>query len=246
MKSFNENQLSALEARVRVVARVLDRFELVQAWGHCSQRVDDEHFLVCAPKAMGMIEPYENGTIVNIHDPLPKNVLGEVRIHQQLYKVRPEVGGVCRIMPPHVTALSSLGQVPKPLYGVGAFNAYCKFWSDPRLLRDDSLALQLANTMQDSPSLVMRGNGAVTVGCNVEMAACFAWCLENSARMNLLAHQFINNDEQIQFYNDEEISLRQVNSGSVFERLWEYLAKHDSEYDPNFELGDPIWGSVGD
>ena len=238
MKSL---EIDDINRRVRVVARILDKFELVQAWGHCSQRVDDDFFIVCASKAMGVIEPHESGTLVNIHEPLPAGVLGEVRIHQQLYRLYPKVGGVCRFMAPHVTALSSLGQVPRPMYGVGAFNANCKFWNDPRLLRDDSLAQQLAETMLNSPSLVMRGNGAVTVGETIEMAACFAWSLEHSAKLNLLANQFQNGGNQIQFYTPEEIKLRQVSSGNVFERLWEYLANQDVEYNPIFELGEPIW-----
>jgi len=235
-------QHNAIEARVRVVARVLAKYELVQAWGHCSQRIDENKFLVCAPKAMGLIEKFEPGTIVNIHEPLPEGVLGEVRIHQQIYKKRPEVGGVCRIMPPYITALSTLGRVPKPIYGVGAFNANCKFWDDPRLLRDDSLAEQLAETMGKSPSLVMRGNGAVTVGGTIEMAACFAWSLENSAKINLLAQQYETSESKIRYYDDNEIKLRQVSSGNVFERLWENLAKSDPEFVPEFDLGNHFWG----
>ncbi len=238
MKSL---ELDDLNRRVRVAARVLDKADLVQAWGHCSQRVDADHFLVCASKAMGVIKPHEPGTLINIHQALPAGVLGEVRIHQQIYRLNPSVGGVCRIMPPYVTALSSLGQVPKPLYGVGAFNANCKFWNDTRLLRDDHLAQQLAETMSNSPSLVMRGNGAVTVGETLEMAVCFAWCLEHSAKMQFLANQYQQGGSEIQFYSPEEIALRQVSSGQVFERLWEYLASQDPEYSPDFKLGVPIW-----
>lgn len=90
---MNEDDLVRVERRVRVAARALARHGLVQAWGHCSARIDEHSFLVCASKAMGRIGVGEPGTVVPINAPLPPGVLGEVRIHQQIYKRRPEVGG---------------------------------------------------------------------------------------------------------------------------------------------------------
>jgi ribulose-5-phosphate 4-epimerase/fuculose-1-phosphate aldolase len=73
---------------VRKAARALARHGLVNAYGHCSARIDDKAFLVCPPKPMGLIEPEEDCTTVQIDAPLPKGVLGEVRVHQQIYKRR--------------------------------------------------------------------------------------------------------------------------------------------------------------
>ena len=91
---MSEIDLPLLQRRVRVVARALGRHGLTQAWGHCSTRLDDRHFLVCAAKPMGIIKPGEDGTIVAVDAPLPSGVLGEVRIHQQIYARRADVGGV--------------------------------------------------------------------------------------------------------------------------------------------------------
>ena len=55
--------IEALERRVRVAARALARHGLVQAWGHCSARIDDERLLVCAARPMGRIDVGEAGTI---------------------------------------------------------------------------------------------------------------------------------------------------------------------------------------
>lgn len=237
---------STLERRVRVAARALARHGLVQAWGHCSARIDAESFLVCASKPMGSIGCEEPGTVVRVDAPLPPGVLGEVRIHQQIYRLRPEVGGVCRIMPPHLVALSTLRVVPRPRHGVGAFNANCRFWDDPRLLRDNALAAQLAAQLGDAPSLVMRANGAVTVGPNIELAAGFAWCLEDAARIETLVRS-VASDGNIDAacLTRDEIALRQVSSGAVFERLWEYLTAGDPEAAPNGAVfPDPVWGSA--
>ncbi|CAB3772100.1 aldolase [Burkholderia sp. MSh2] len=237
--------LTVLQRRVRVAARALARHGLVQAWGHCSARIDDASFLVCASRPMGQIAPGEPGTVVPIHAPLPPGVLGEVRIHQQVYRLRPDVGGVCRVMPPNVVALSTLRLVPTPRHGVGAFNAACKFWDDPRLLRDDGLAAQLAARLGDAPSLVMRANGAITVGPGIELATGFAWCLEDAARIEGLVRSMTGDRiADAEGLTPDEVGARQVSSGAVFERLWEFLTAGDPEAAAN-EAGFPVplWGS---
>lgn len=243
---MSTHDLATLERRVRVAARALARHQLVQAWGHCSARIDERSFLVCASKAMGTIGVGEPGTVVDIHAPLPPGVLGEVRIHQQIYKIRPDVGGVCRIMPPNLMALSVLRTVPKPRHGVGAFNAACKLWENSRLLRDDGLAAELAAHLGDAPSLVMRANGAVTVGPSIELAAGFAWCLEDAARMETLVRAAARgNDVDTACLSQEEIGLRQVSSGAVFERLWDYMTHGDTEaIGGEGEFPPPQWGTV--
>lgn len=109
--------LPVLQHRVRIVSRALGRHDLVTAWGHCSARIDDHRFLVCAAKPMGLIAPGDDGVVVDINGPLPDGVLGEVRIHQKIYAMRPDAGGICRIMPSNTMALSTLGRVPRPRHG---------------------------------------------------------------------------------------------------------------------------------
>jgi HCOMODA/2-hydroxy-3-carboxy-muconic semialdehyde decarboxylase len=236
--------LEGLQKRVRTAARALGRHGLVQAWGHCSARIDETSFLVCASRPMGRIAVGEPGTVVPIDGPLPAGVLGEVRIHQQIYKARSDVGGICRTFPPNLVSLSTLGITPRARHGVGAFNAACRFWPDPRLLRDDGLAEQLAQELGDAPSIVLRGNGAVVAGPSVEMAAGLTWCLEDAARVETLVRSMASLDDvETHRLNDAEIGLRQVSAGAVFERLWDYLAGEDPE--TIFEataFSEPRWG----
>ncbi|HEY0834662.1 MAG TPA: class II aldolase/adducin family protein, partial [Azospirillum sp.] len=107
------------QRRVRVAARAMGRHGLAHAYGHVSARLDDRWFLVNAPRPPGCIAPDEAGTVVPVDGPLPDGVLGEVRIHQQIYRRRADVGGVCRVQPPKVMALSALRRTPHPLHGPG-------------------------------------------------------------------------------------------------------------------------------
>jgi HCOMODA/2-hydroxy-3-carboxy-muconic semialdehyde decarboxylase len=220
--------LPLLERRVRVVARALGRHGLTQAWGHCSARIDEKHFLVCAPQPMGCIPPGATGTVVAVDAPLPAGVLGEVRIHQQIYARRNDVGGICRVMPPLTMALSTLRLIPRPRHGVGAFVNECPLWDDPRLLRDDAMAAALAKLLGDAPAVVMRANGAVTVGASIELAMGYAWCLEDAARIEHAVRSMTPNPEA-SLLTADEIDARQVSSGRVFERLWEFMTDGDPE-----------------
>lgn len=225
-------QISASEAQeceLRLTARALGRAALVHAYGHCSLRLDATHFLVCAARPMGIIRVGEPGTVVATDAPLPPGVLGEVRVHQAIYRRRPDVGAVCRIMPPQLMALSVMRRTPRPRHGFGAYFAPAPpLWDDPRLLRDDVLAERLAGMLGDAPAIVMRANGAVVVGADLREALALSWFLEEAARMETtLAAMRADGKETL--LSTDEIAARQVTSGGVYERMWDYLVAGDPE-----------------
>lgn len=212
---------TAIEEQVRLAARALASAGLVHAFGHCSARLDATSFLVCAPLPMGRIAD-EPGTAVPLDGELPDGVLGEVRIHREIYRRRPEVGGICRIMPPAVMALSAAGIVPVPRHGIGAYFKSIPLWNDPRLLRDDIAAAGLADLLGDAPALVMRGNGAVVVGESLPQAVTLAWFLEDAARVEQNVRAMGLNVDAARL-SPEEIDARQIWSGGVVERMWRHL-----------------------
>lgn len=212
---------ATLEEQVRLAARALASAGLVHAFGHCSARRDADSFLVCAPLPMGRITD-EPGTIVALDGPLPEGVLGEVRIHREIYRRRPDAGGICRIMPPALMALSVAGIVPVPRHGIGAYFGSVPLWNDPRLLRDDASASALADMLGTEPALVMRGNGAVVVGKTLPQAVTLGWFLEDAAcvEQSVRAMGF---DIEVARLSPEEVDARQIWSGGVVERMWQHL-----------------------
>lgn len=216
----------AQQKLVRRAARGLARAGLVHAYGHCSLRLDEEHLLVCAAMPMALISD-EPGAVVAVSGPLPDGVLGEVRAHQAIYRRRPDVGGVCRIMPPALLALSTQGVTPRARHGIGAYFAPAPpLWDDPRLLRDDASATRLAEALGVAPAIVMRGNGAITVGRTLEEAATFAFFLEDAARVerDVRAMGF---DPERGLLDAGEIEARQVFAGGVVERMWAWLTREE-------------------
>lgn len=214
---------------VRKMARALARGGLVNAYGHCSMRLDQHSFLVCAPKPMGLIQPGEPGTVVLVEGALPAGVLGEVRMHQQIYQRRPDVKAICRFVSPDVLALAAIGLTPKARHGFGSyFYPQVPFWPDPGLIRDDEAAIGVAETMGKSSAVIVGVNGALTAGETPEQAVTLAWFLEDAARVELAALASGMAD-QAPSMNEDQARNRATWQGRVAERMWDYLSAGDAE-----------------
>lgn len=216
------------ERRVRLAARALGRAGLVHAYGHCSLRLDERHFLVCAPRPMGLIAPGEHGTVCEVDGPLPDGVLGEVRIHQAIYRSQPDTGGICRTQPPAVMALSSAGLTPTPRHGFGAYlGSPPPLHDDVRLVRDDAVAAHVARLMGAGTAVVLRGNGAVVAAASLERAVVLTWYLEDAARVELAVRSAGLGESP--GLTAEQAASRATWSGGILERMWQYLTVGDPE-----------------
>lgn len=214
---------------LRVAARALGGHGLAHAYGHCSVRLDEETFLVCAPRPMGLIEAGEPGVVVPVEGPLPAGVLGEVRLHQQIYRRRREARAVARSMPPSLMALGTAQRTPKPRHGPGAyFGAGAALWNDPQLVRDDAAAAAVIDAMGRADAVVMRGNGVVVAADSLERAICLTWYLEDAARLEL-AVLGAGLEQASIVLSPAECERRATMAGGIFERMWDYLTAGDPE-----------------
>lgn len=208
---------------VRVAGRALARHGLVHAYGHCSQRLDAGHFLVSPGKPLGLVRDDDPCSVVPIEGPLPEGVLGEVRIHREIYRRRPDVGGVVRSMPRHTMSLGTARITPRPRHGPGAYFApEPPLWDDPQLLRDDGQASRLADEMGEARAIVMRGNGAVTAGGSLEEAVVLTWYLEDAARIEFETRA-MGLAEAGAVMSPDEAARRATWSGAIMTRMWDHL-----------------------
>lgn len=220
---------AAQQREVRMAARSLARAGLAHAYGHCSLRLDPNYFLVCAPQPMGLIRPGEPGIVVPVEGELPAGVLGEVRIHQQLYRRRADIGAVIRSMPAQVMALSCAGLTPQPRHGMGSyFQPSIPLWDDVQLLRSDAQASALAELFGVGKALAMRGNGAIVVGDSLIEALTLTWYLEDAARIELQLRS-AGLAERGPLLDAHACAQRATRSGRIYERMWEYLTAGDPE-----------------
>jgi HCOMODA/2-hydroxy-3-carboxy-muconic semialdehyde decarboxylase len=221
--------LGQIQVIIRRAARALARHGLVHAYGHCSMRIDSRTFLVCAPQPMGLIREGEAGTVVPVEGLLPEGVLGEVRIHQKIYKHRSDVNGVVRSMPAKAMALSTMGLTPRPRHGFGSyFSPQPPLWDDPQLIRSDEQASALVHTLGAAPAIVMRGNGVVTAAESLERAVVLTWYLEDAARVELECLS-LEKSHPPRLLTPEQCAQRATSHGRIFERMWDYLTAGDPE-----------------
>lgn len=206
---------------IRTASRAIGRAGLAHAYGHCSLRLNAREFLVSPAKPLGLVTNTDLPVTVTVAGPLPEGVLGEVRIHQQIYQVRSDVCGIVRFQSPKVVSLSTLGRSPQARHGFGSYFApQPPFWNDPRLVRDDERAAAVARTLGAARAIVLRGNGAVVVGSSLEEACVMAWYLEDAARVEL---DVLASGEPAGVLTSSEAADRATLQGRIVERMWEWL-----------------------
>lgn len=205
-------------------AHALSAAGLVTAFGHVSFREGQNGFRITPPKPLGSLcqdDPLSEVSLTE--DELPEGVPGEAWIHWAIYKSRPEVEGICRAQPPITTAVTSAGVAIRPLHGQGAFlGEEVPVYDDARLIRYREAGEALARDLGEAGGVVMRGNGAVTVGSSVGAAVARMWVLEVSAEMNRTAATAGSS----RVLNKEEFSYWESVSEEILQRIWSYLKTH--------------------
>ncbi len=208
---------------LRAAGRALARHGLVTAFGHVSAREADGTWAITPPV------PLARATDVRVLDltspDLAPGTPREAWIHREIAAARPDVGAICRAQPPTATALASAGVAIRPLHGQGAFlGPVVPVHPDPRLVRDRAAATRLAETLGGSPAVVMRGNGAVTVGADVAEAVALMWVLEQSALLTATAAAA---GTPRPLDDDEQAAWRAV-APELLQRIWLYLEEEES------------------
>jgi HCOMODA/2-hydroxy-3-carboxy-muconic semialdehyde decarboxylase len=210
-----------LHEEVIAAAHALDAAGLVTAFGHVSFREGQDGFRITPPKSLGSLNSDEPLSEISLAEyELPGGVPGEAWIHWAIYKSRPDVEGICRAQPPISTAVTSAGLPIRPLHGQGAFiGEEVPVYDDARLIRDREAGEALAEDLGSAGGIVMRGNGAVTVGTSVGAAAARMWVLERSAEMN----QAAASAGTPRPLGEEEFAYWESVSEEILERIWSYL-----------------------
>ena len=206
---------------VVAAARSLAAAGLVTAFGHVSARAGTDAFLITPPKALGSLQPDEPlQEVPLIGDDLPQGVPKEAWIHHAIYNARLDVNGICRAQPAVTTAVISGGIRIRPLHGQGAFlGREVPVYDDARLVRSREAGETLAADLGSAYGVVMRGNGAVTVGADVGEAAARMWVLERSAEMNRDAAS-AGTPRPL---DEEEFVYWDGVSAEILGRIWSYL-----------------------
>lgn len=203
----------------------LARHGLVTAFGHISVRNGADSFVITPPTALDAFGADDVGSVPLGVGELPAGTPKEAWIHHEIYRRRPDVGAVCRAQPPITTALASAGVRIRPLHGQGSFlGPDVTVHPDPRLVRDRAAGTALAASLGESAGVVMRGNGAVTVGPDIGSAVALMWVLEASAQLNATAAA-VGTPEPLS--SAEQEAWRSV-APELLARSWLHLSREEN------------------
>ena len=194
-------------------AHALAALELVTAFGHVSTRLGDRILITPAADLADVDEP-SLVEIPNDATALPPRAPAESWIHLALYRARPDVVAIARAQPPIAFAIT---EELRPVHGQACWlGRTVPVHDDARLLRHPDRAEAAATSLPDGEALILRGNGAVTVGASPGLAV---------ARMWLLAVNCGLPRTRAKPLTDEEIDSWRAVQDELLPRLWRHLLR---------------------
>ena len=162
--------------------------------GHLSLRCpQDPHLFWMKPKRVGLEEMTPDSLITvnldgeKVEGENPRH--GEVFIHSEILRARPDVNAVIHVHPLHAIVFSSLG---KPFVAVGLPGAVFEeglpiFNETTQLITTPERGAAVARSLGSCRAVILQNHGVVTVGASIEEAIYYAMALESACQMQVLA-----------------------------------------------------------
>jgi HCOMODA/2-hydroxy-3-carboxy-muconic semialdehyde decarboxylase len=217
----------ALRGEVAEAANGLARLGLVTAYGHVSARAGESMLITPAADlarvtASGVIEvPLAAGS--QPAGTLPAGAPAEAWAHLALYRARPDAAAIARAQPPGAFAVAAAVTTMIPLHGQAAWlGESVPVYDDAVLLRSPDQAERAAHCLPAGEALLLRGNGAVTLGASPGLAVARMWLLAAAGDVYLAALAAAGADPVTPLSAGEIASWRAV-GGELLPRLWQHL-----------------------
>ena len=197
---------------------------LVSAFGHVSARETADAMLITPPRPLASLTADEQLPQLSLEaEELPPGMPGEAWIHLAVYRARADVNAVCRAQPRVAAAFGVTATPIRRLHGQGALlGGEVAVHDDARLVRTRELGVEVAERLGSGHAVLLRGNGAVTLGATVGEAVARMWVLESSARINLDAAQLPSEAREL---DHDEYAAWSAAAPELLERIWKALAR---------------------
>lgn len=189
--------VAQLRTTVAQCCRALHALGLVDLMGQVSARVKGADYMVISPRpALGVPTP----NIIGGDDMLVVDLEGRVVegrgqppagvwMHSEIYRRRPDVGGIVHTHQKVATAFGIADREIRPLITQGAEIAVrpIPVYRSAEIVDDPEKGRAVADALGDANACHLQGHGVVVVAGSVEYATISAHGLEESATMNLVA-----------------------------------------------------------
>ena len=176
---------SAMTDELRRAAGAVSGAGLSDAFGHVSIRTRDG-LRITPPIPLSEAALGGDPIDLRIDDgDLPPGAPLEGWLHVAIAASHSSVGAVVRAQPPAIAALASLGRDLPILSGHAAMLHGVHLHRSSLLVRDRASAEKIVADAGEAKAIVLRGNGAITLGSTLAEAVARMWVLERSARLAL-------------------------------------------------------------
>jgi L-fuculose-phosphate aldolase len=208
--------------------RICNTADVMDFNGHVSARDHDD------PNVMWINNRHASRSTLTAADVVPFDIAAghrigegieppsEWHIHAEIYRRRPEVGGIVHSHPPFVLTLSSSGHLLRPLASTGTFipEHGAPVFDSPVLINTPKRGAALAEALGDANVVVLRQHGTVTVGGSAEEAVVRMICVEDNARIQYQALQIGTPT----YFHGEELRLMSSEHGGPHgvRKFWHY------------------------
>jgi HCOMODA/2-hydroxy-3-carboxy-muconic semialdehyde decarboxylase len=230
-----------LRDEVAEAANVLARLGLVTAFGHVSARSGESMLITPAadlagvtasgvievPLAAGAMGPGTLPAGAPAAGTLPAGAPAEAWAHLALYRARPDAAAIARAQPPGAFAVAAAVTTMIPLHGQAAWlGESVPVYDDAVLLRSPDQAERAAHCLRAGEALLLRGNGAVTLGASPGLAVARMWLLAAACDVYLAARAAsgaASGGGPVTALSAGEIASWRAVGGELLPRLWQHL-----------------------
>lgn len=175
------DERSDLRSDIVAAARALASLGYVHAFGHVSGRTSASSILITPTRPSLAVQTPEDILEVGFAG----NVIAgnasarpiEVFLHLGIYRARSDVNAICRAHP-LAASLWWGDALPRVEHGFGGIVGEIAAFAGSDLIHNDLLGAAAADDLGSASALLLRGNGALTVGHDVGDAAARMWSLE--------------------------------------------------------------------
>jgi ribulose-5-phosphate 4-epimerase/fuculose-1-phosphate aldolase len=158
---------------------------------------------------------------------LPAGAPAEAWAHLALYRARPDAAAIARAQPAAAFAVAAVVTAMVPVHGQAAWlGESVPVYGDAALLRSADRAERAASCLPAGEALLLRGNGALTLGADPGLAVARMWLLAAACDVYLAAlsaSRSASGANPVTTLSDGEIASWRAVGGELLPRLWEHL-----------------------
>jgi ribulose-5-phosphate 4-epimerase/fuculose-1-phosphate aldolase len=211
---------------VAEAARVLSALGLVTAYGHVSARTGTAMLITPAAD----LATVTGSALVEVPlaaAALPPGAPAEAWAHLALYRARSDAGAIARAQPPAAFAAAAAAAAAlHPLHGQAAWlGTSVPVHDSALLLRSAELAGVAAGRLPEGEALLLRGNGALTLGATPGLAVARMWVLSAACDTFLAARA----GGPATALSAQEVASWRAVQDELLPRLWQHLRRRTQE-----------------